>query len=493
MAEFHRRTQRELAVIIRAGGRTGFSLTELLVAMTITLMVMAAVASLFGVFGRAVSQSQATVELAGKLRASAWQMRQDLGGVTLPLVPWTTPESNEGYFELIEGPQRDATLAIVSGSTTANLEGDTDDMLLFTTRSLGGPFVGRYGPTTSGTITTIESMTAEVAWFCREAASQPIQSTKLYNLHRRQLVVMGYVGSGTFATGTNSISRGSLIVGGTNSTPLYDLSLRLTNAITNGSTDAYASTFVAFPNTLGDLTKRENRFLLGGTTALRSGTFPYSLLSDTTGRMYSNITFDDTSRAWEEVILTNVIGFDVRVFDPAAVIRTSSGVGSLYPGDLGYGHGIVTTSTGAYVDLGWGADSALLASGTRSPIRIGQTFPPPGQTAFQSDGMVISGTGANAQRLVGGTAAAQLNTVTYDTWSLHYEFNGVDEDGDGVVDDGTNGVDDNGNGVPDDAAEYETSPPYPVPLRGIEVRIRCYEPTSKQIRQITIRHSFVKK
>jgi hypothetical protein len=71
--------------------------------------------------------------------------------------------------------------------------------------------------------------------------------------------------------------------------------------------------------------------------------------------------------------------------------------------------------------------------------------------------------------------------TTYDTWSRHYEFNEVDEDGDGKADEGL-----------DDAIDNETSPPYPVPLRGVEVRIRCYEPSSRQIRQVTIRHSFVK-
>jgi hypothetical protein len=50
----------------------------------------------------------------------------------------------------------------------------------------------------------------------------------------------------------------------------------------------------------------------------------------------------------------------------------------------------------------------------------------------------------------------------------------------------------NPTGINDQNA-YATSPPYPVPLRGIEVRIRCYEPSSKQIRQITVRHTFVKK
>jgi hypothetical protein len=43
----------------------------------------------------------------------------------------------------------------------------------------------------------------------------------------------------------------------------------------------------------------------------------------------------------------------------------------------------------------------------------------------------------------------------------------------------------------DDAGEMETSPPYPYPLRGIEVRIRCYEPSSRQVRQVTVRQTFV--
>jgi hypothetical protein len=47
-----------------------------------------------------------------------------------------------------------------------------------------------------------------------------------------------------------------------------------------------------------------------------------------------------------------------------------------------------------------------------------------------------------------------------------------------------------GDGWPEYSGTAETSPPYPVALRGMEVRIRCYEPHSKQVRQITLRHSF---
>ena len=73
---------------------------------------------------------------------------------------------------------------------------------------------------------------------------------------------------------------------------------------------------------------------------------------------------------------------------------------------------------------------------------------------------------------------------------MHYEFNGIDDDGSNGVDQGTNGIDNNSDNVVDDLAEFETAPPYGVPLRGVEIRIRCIEPTSQEVRQITIQHSF---
>ena len=84
------------------------------------------------------------------------------------------------------------------------------------------------------------------------------------------------------------------------------------------------------------------------------------------------------------------------------------------------------------------------------------------------------------------------------------QSNGLDEDGEAGVDQGSNDLDDevpsraNGavplwpkDGVVDDAGERATSPPDPSPLRGIEIRLRCYEPTSRQLRQVTIRHTFL--
>ena len=60
-----------------------------------------------------------------------------------------------------------------------------------------------------------------------------------------------------------------------------------------------------------------------------------------------------------------------------------------------------------------------------------------------------------------------------------------------IFDEGTDGLDNDGiNGV-DDPGERETSPPYPVPLRGIQVTIRLYEPGTRQVRQATVGADFI--
>ena len=74
------------------------------------------------------------------------------------------------------------------------------------------------------------------------------------------------------------------------------------------------------------------------------------------------------------------------------------------------------------------------------------------------------------------TPASGSGYSVYDTWSFHYEQDGIRQPGtsiQGVIDAGTNGLDDNPNQYPgvDDMSERETSPPYPYPLRGLRVKI----------------------
>jgi prepilin-type N-terminal cleavage/methylation domain-containing protein len=409
--------------------RRGFSLIELLIAATIGLVVMGAVASLFGIFGQSASETQSIVDMTNRLRGTALKLRQDLRGITCSVSPSLSPESDAGYFELIEGPASDSVDAAANPITAATpILGDTDDVLLFTTRTAGEPFEGKFDTN------LILSPVAEVAWFCRPSppVAQIVAGVSLQTLYRRQLLVVGYVGSGTFFP-TNSLSSTLAAA-----YPRYDLSLRL--ELPNN---------LLVPNTLSDLTQRENRFLHGPQWHVA---FPNA---------FAPPTFDATSgREGEDAILTNVIGFDVRVYDPDAVPHLS-GSTIVYPNEQGYGSAPAAVFKGCFLDLGCAAPAATILSGPGNPR-------------------------SRLQKINSG------DTATYDTWSTHCESNGVEDDGDGLVDEATNGLDDNANGLVDDPLENEVPPPYAVPLRAIEIRLRCYDPASRQVRQTTIRQAFGK-
>jgi hypothetical protein len=436
------------------------TLIEMLVAMVATLMLMAAVAQAFSIFGKGISGSRSALDTAGRMRSVAWRLRQDLAGATAPTLPPLDPTAGLGYFEIIEGPRTD--LAAAQGST--DLVADIDDVLLFTTRSSGPPFRGRFE---TG---TIESDVAEVAWFARPTVPATIPPT--YTLYRKQLLVLGYVGAGAFEqTGQNRIP----VVPMPAFYETYDLSV---SRRADGSSDTLV------PNSLGDLSRRECRFLhnsAGDTSGLG---FPYPFIAsasqaplphqttslspvgDQLPPAISGLMFDTAStRRGEDVVLTNVIGFDVRVFDPSAPLQASaSGTDVITPGDQT--QPTAAAAYGAFVDLG---------SAGSLPGPNGLT-----QSLFTGPNQVRSGLGADITRV-------------YDTWSLGYEADGIDQDNDGAIDQATNGLDSapSLDGVIDDAGERETSAPFPYPLRGVEVRIRCYDPTSRQVRQVTVRHTFV--
>ena len=404
----------------RRDAKGGFTIVELLVASSIALVVMGALTSLFAMFGRSVSDSQSVVDMNNRMRLAANRLRMDLAGVTAPLTPPLDGESGAGYFEIVEGPQTDDNSAV-----PANLLADTDDAMVFTTRSSTQPFSGKFGSA------RMECDYAEVAWFCLPSSYQPVAGLQLQTLYRRNLLVVGYVGSSPFTTSNANVLTGQSLPGAYS---LYDISLRATGAST------------VAPNKLTDLMQRPYRFFHGPDIG---NAFPTST---------AGLAFDANSgREGEDVVLTNVIAFDVRVFDPDAVAR-QSGTVTLLPGDPGYAAGSPGQTYGCFIDLG--QDTVVPATTLSSPM-------------------------AARSRI-----SAATGTATYDTWTTHYEYNGKDDDNDGSIDEGTDGIDNDGNGLVDESAEAETSPPYAVPLKAIEIRIRCYDPTSKQVRQITIRHAF---
>jgi hypothetical protein len=235
-------------------------------------------------------------------------------------------------------------------------------------------------------------------------------------------------------------------------------------------------------------------------------------------------------RRGEDVMLTDALGFDLRVYDPGAFlygVREDPSDSSsplsvvLEPTDPAWVHAyradmpnmasFVDGSTsyplvgqGAYVDLGYGF-------GQFSPQFVSAT--------------AMAAPWFFAARALSDVYGNQLapGYAVFDTWSFHYENDGVNEDHDEIeagnwqldnnngagipqIDEGTNGLDDPGQYVnsspppltvtdtrlgPDDVGERETAPPYDKPLRGVQVLLRLYERDSRQIRQVGVNQSFV--
>ncbi len=520
----------------------GLTLVEMMVAMAISLLMMAAVAQLFASVSAGVSASRASITMSEALRATARRLQSDLGGVTVTMQPPRRPESGEGYFELIEGPNNDSTaynntsgnltLSLANGAAINTLTGDADDVLLFTTRSKDGqPFVGKFYNPNTGNYATVESQTAEVAWFAVEngmtvpivGVGNTMTTVPLYTLYRRMLLV---------APEYNGIVKsmpGYTLKAFFN---LFDLSARYDT--TNG---------VMVLNTLGDLTKRENRFAHGYFSATTPGP-PYPIIVtgsagnyNTSGTglqgldpldIYSTLPGSTTNlnRVGEDVVLTNVLAFDVRVYDPTVPLYAAGDLmTALNPADIGYWTAASNASSpvgyGDFVDLGYGykwnwtqtnPPVWTLSGGTALNLTLSTFSGPP---------LTMPAGGANLAFGPYGSSNLYNFYMLYDTWSQHYEDAGpwnsyinfsetnAIASGSGHFASGSNGFDDDGNGTVDDPAspaspaingsngiaatpgEQQYPAPYPTPLRGIQVKIRTYEPDSKQVREVTVTQDFL--
>jgi hypothetical protein len=416
--------------------RLGMTLVEMLVAMAASLLIMSAVAQVFGVLGRTVSSSANVQEMNGDLRSVARLLRQDLNGLTVDPIPPVSAAKDLGYLEIVEGTAKDGT----------GVTADYDDVLMFTSTNLAEPFRGVLNGA------GFQSQSAEIAWFCSQSANQPLASMgiTLYTLYRRQLLVSGYVGQAPFQT-ENRADFSTFDSLWSHYFSTNDISVRNEGG-------------VLYPNSLGDLVKPRCRFL-------HTGAYPGFAFAGTSadGAIFSNAS----GREGADVVLTNVIGFDVRVYDPLAPVQANNSV-PVSPGDPGFSVNGVAVARGAYVDLGWGSQSLP------NPLLVTAAYPPAGQSYFQGVGVSL----ANSQN------PATYRPPTYSTWSTHYETNGQNDDDDPTIDQGRDGLDSNSNGLVDEDLERETSAPYPVRLRAIEIRIRCCDPRSRQIRQTTVRHAF---
>jgi type II secretory pathway pseudopilin PulG len=739
--------------------RPGLTIVEMLVAMAITLLIMAAVVTVFANVSSSVTRRRATIEMSSALRNVRETLARDLAGATCPAVPWQRPESNVGYIEIIEGPQNDyypsiwlfdgtdsdsvtdsvtdsigsvpgidLRLSSLPGSNlggtaandfnghglligsnmpigpgtsdvTENIPtdgrglGDGDDTLMLTVRNEKEPFVGRIparmsGATPSNSAFTawsqdreeVESPLAEVVWYALE---NPVDPNRTFafgepgfrTIYRRTLLILPDVNYGidvipsgidfnpsnvagvlagpgvvrVLGPGIGKDDSAQALAALIGFQERFDLSVRLEwdPMLPDGNSSPPTDTpgrWVLRANTLGDLTKRENRYEHHGFGAVASDRyFPFAAVTSgihgnaasipvrflrdpelpavnangfsalTTGLEGATRTvvaferaaggsggeyaarpfayFNDGSqypatvrailneegqvvhltagiaplggstipgqgRRGEDVMMTDALAFDLRVYDPGAPLYAyySGGVTTrpadvvLQPGDPAWinayttdtqsslvgdnvplvtaGYPFAYQGQGAFVDLGYRL-SAIDPS--TNPPRLVDRF----NRYVANDSWEASAAAGRVRSMfffAGRIQNATANVVdpsvnltervaTYDTWSSHYENNGVNEDGDDTagylmgstdpdatgrpaVDEGTNGLDDPAiygappataetRYGPDDDAERETRAPYDTALRGLQVSLRAYERDSRQIREVRVKESFV--
>ena len=107
-------TRKRLVRVARRTGaaklatRRGLTLIEMLIAVTITLMIVLAIVQVFQLLGTNIKNGQAIIDVTTELRFVGQQLQQDLDGLTCPARTWIDPAAGSGYFEAGDGPSSDA-------------------------------------------------------------------------------------------------------------------------------------------------------------------------------------------------------------------------------------------------------------------------------------------------------------------------------------------------------------------------------------------------
>lgn len=607
------------------------TLVEMLISMAVTLVMMAAVVNLFANIGAGVRNRRASMELGSQLRMARSRLFKDLAGATSAARPkLPSDDHDDGYLEIIEGVYSDKNPSALVLATTIDTEdgngvplglqhltslvprdntnglvqwddddedgvvddgsernsvrssgsalGDYDDILALTVRSESEPFTGRMpvwqdpdgpGPEPfQWVVTIIESDLAEVIWYSVEnPADGSLGEPGMRTVYRRVLLIAPWVDELPPQTVPSGPLTSRAIQQNRTYYQVSDISFR---RVRNAEDE-----IIRVPNTLADLTKRENRFghfpyPYTGTDATsfpNETNYPHAMdqraIRIDNGNSRKNFpqnlgaipfvhpfgtpfewdtgSFDPANaeadaipqaapgettlgaeatagadRKGEDVMLNDVLAFDLRVFDPGAPLYAVNDT-VLEPSDNGWAAAYLSieqpavanaefdamVGQGAYVDLGYVSmhpSVPPLPPIPPNPTSSAQPLRP------QFAGLPDPKSGLDFS---GGTIAS----VAYDTWPYHYEDDGIDQDeavdNNTGVDQGTNRLDDivpydhdndpvtpritPASGVQgvDDASERETQPPYNHPLRAMQAKIRVYDRESRQIREATVTRNFV--
>ena len=440
--------------------RPAYTLIELLIAMTLSLLLLLAIAELFRRVGGSMNDTRSVMSASAHLNEAALLLRQDLAGIPNSLATkpkriadhmhnsnFPMPHDSDGYLEIIEGPNTVLFHPYVDENDQLDMTvGDVDDIIAFTATSNGIPFRGLI----RGEV--VERKTAEIAWFVR--GNTLYRRIRLIDdLTRNENTEHPDSPVTTFGDLPNPVVAGTYVLVTADATS--DGGEQRYDAVRRGG-DWVWTTLLTFD----DLARRARRF---GHDGINSNPFPYSLYDGAYANWYylrmptleesdywsgqgkqywkaeatTNTAvpipnpdlweqphfFPDLQdrksgslqacvekprhpRAGEDAILTNVLSFDVKVWDPIAE---------------------------QFVDLG-------------SPVA--KTW------ANENDPANENYQPKHRDMLKIGTQPDQLRV--WDSWTL----------------------------------KYNELPPYSQPLTALQITIRCFEPSSRIIKQITVVHRF---
>jgi prepilin-type N-terminal cleavage/methylation domain-containing protein len=560
----------------RRGDSRGFTLVEMLVAMAVTLLLMAALGKGFAYIGESIRDSRVQVELTNDLRDVTNRLQEDLTRCTVPLQPSRDEHEPDGYFLYYEGPVTDATSSLFlsvndpKNPAPESRYGDFDDYLAFTavatgdswftgmvprfildqkTAALAGNSSYTPDPATMNDPVMIRSKYAEIVYFASPEYEAGLQYVDVdanglpdrLRIHRRVLLIRPDLNITTGAQPPRlpRLNAGSdWLLGMAALHQQCDLSLRRVS--TNGIPDAAG---LVAANSLADLAKPHNRFahvrVPGGTVGLGNeytsmpilALSPPATVLTVVGQTVAPVDASSAvvtpanwsgflrpefvlsgARIGEDVLVPSAVGFDLKVFDPLApVITTSQGV-VVSSGDPGFRQALSAVPDppavsgviqGDFVDLMYPvlAGGSLRGWQPRMPDRLtaqdaGLTRPvelAPLLTPFS--GLVGFGNPANSYQpslyrsgkvLVAGNI--QIFQPTWDTFTHHYERDGLQQGlgrwrvaDFGTPDAGANGLDNSGGGS-------ETSPPFLASPEAIKVSVRLEHRLNRQVRQLSIVH-----
>ncbi len=206
----------------------GLTLIEVMIATTLTLLLMLALAQGFKTLSETVSAGRSKLTMSDQLRGISTLLRSDLEGLTVDSSNPQSSLASNGYFKYYDGPLSDFTATLfnylpagtVEQRVSANRWGDIDDIVMFTAKAKEGEwFRGKVPkalllvsnlnkgipiPSMSvsdwneawATDVSIASQYAEIAWFMRplqesdQSATAPV--SQRYPINIQELQPTGY-------------------------------------------------------------------------------------------------------------------------------------------------------------------------------------------------------------------------------------------------------------------------------------------------------------